>query len=79
MHFYRWETEKRYYEALALQDLWGQWVVIQRWGGKHNRRGSMRSIPVAYDELDTFIAQIDRVRRKHGYFKHSYREASTLK
>ena len=66
-HFYRWETAQRYYEAMALQDLWGDWVVLQRWGGKHNQRGGFRFIPIALNEVEGFMTQIDIVRRRHGY------------
>ncbi len=32
----RWEKAPRYYQVDVCQDMWGQWVLIQRWG----RRGT---------------------------------------
>lgn len=38
---YQWiqAEKKRYYTAQILQDLLGEWVVIQRWGSLGGRQG----------------------------------------
>ncbi len=64
----RWETDSRYYVCDLHQDLLGDWVLHQYWGGKFNKMGSQsmklaRSYQNAQDEID----QLHKVRVKRGY------------
>jgi predicted DNA-binding WGR domain protein len=43
----RWEKATRYYQVDICQDLWGQWVLIQRWGRRGTALGQTRRIPCA--------------------------------
>ena len=38
MLLWRWETEYRWYEAEILCDLFGDWLIVRRWGGLYSDR-----------------------------------------
>ena len=40
----RWEKATRYYQVEVCQDLWGQWVLIQRWGRRGTALGQTRRV-----------------------------------
>lgn len=35
---WRWESNTRWYEAELTNDLFGDWLLIRRWGGLYNGR-----------------------------------------
>ncbi|KPC27206.1 Wgr family protein [Pseudomonas syringae pv. cilantro] len=37
MQPWRWENETRWYEVELTQDLFGDWLIVRRWGGLHSR------------------------------------------
>ena len=41
----RWEKATRYYQVDICQDLWGPWVLIQRWGRCGTALGQTRRVP----------------------------------
>jgi predicted DNA-binding WGR domain protein len=64
----RWERGTRYYQVEVSQDLWGQWVLIQRWGRRGTRLGQTRRVPCdAYADALRLLARIQRRRVQHGY------------
>lgn len=64
----RWETDTRYYVCDLHQDLLGDWVMLQSWGGKFNRLGR-QSFKVVDSEAQAceLIVQLHRTRIKRGY------------
>ncbi len=67
----RWENPqtRRYYDAWALKNLFGDWEVYCVWGGIGTRRGGSRAVPAASlaDALEKMTA-IDTRRRQRHYF-----------
>jgi len=64
----RWESQRRYYVVMLTPNLFGDWELLQAWGGKGNRLGRMRALPVA-DYADGLAAldRVARVRERRGY------------
>ena len=64
----RWEKATRYYQVDICQDLWGQWVLIQRWGRRGTALGQTRCVPcAAYTDAMSLLARIQRRRVQRGY------------
>ena len=65
----RWESPTgRYYIACLYRDLFGTLVVSRYWGGMGKAGGGQRHEPVAsLDAGLAKLAEIDRIRTKHGY------------
>lgn len=64
----RWEKATRYYQVDVCQDLWGQWVLIQRWGRRRTRLGQTRRIPCgSHAEALSLLTRLQRRRLQHGY------------
>jgi len=64
----RWERGTRYYQVDVCQDLWGQWVLIQRWGRRGTALGQTRRVPCdAYADALSLLARIQRQRVQRGY------------
>ena len=66
----RWiQTEKaRYYQALLVKDLFGEWTLITVWGGIGSNWGGMKSTLVAsYEAGLERIGEIDKRRQRRGY------------
>jgi predicted DNA-binding WGR domain protein len=64
----RWVKETRYYQVELCQDLWGQWVVVKRWGRRGTALGQRRCVPCeSYADALTVLARIQRRRSQRGY------------
>jgi predicted DNA-binding WGR domain protein len=64
----RWEKETRYYQVDLCQDLWGQWVVVKRWGRRGTALGQTRRVPCgSHADALNLLARIQRRRRQRGY------------
>ena len=64
----RWETERRYYLAWVQEDLFGELELVQVWGGKGTRLGSVRRRPIAATAQGrAALERIARVRMRRGY------------
>jgi predicted DNA-binding WGR domain protein len=64
----RWERGTRYYQVDVCQDLWGQWVLIQRWGQRGTALGQTRRVScAAYADVLSLLARIQWRRLQHGY------------
>jgi predicted DNA-binding WGR domain protein len=57
----------RYYQVDICQDLWGQWVLIQRWGRRGTALGQTRRVPCGYADALNLLARIQRRRFQRGY------------
>ena len=65
---YRWESADRYYMAWIQRDLFGGLELATVWGGKGNRLGGARYVPVAsLDAAVVALADLDRRRRARQY------------
>jgi hypothetical protein len=64
----RFESPTRIYNAMLLQDLFEQWMVIQSWGGKGNLRGGGKITHVdSFEAGMAMLASIAKRREKRGY------------
>lgn len=63
-----WRTERRYYQADILQDLFGTWLLKRSWGGLGSRRrSSMTHVVTAYEEALQLLDEVAKKRLKRGY------------
>jgi len=63
-----WLTPSRYYHVTITEDLFGRLFVTKTWGGRHTRIGSSCSVPIlSYQEGETLVMDIEKVREKRGY------------
>lgn len=64
----RWESQQRYYCVLLAPNLFGEWELIQAWGGKGNRLGRLRALPVTdYADGLAALERVARQRERRGY------------
>jgi hypothetical protein len=64
----RFESDDRHYSVILDQDLLGDWVVTQRWGGKFTRKGGGKTIQVTDLEFGhCMLLEIRKKRLKRGY------------
>lgn len=66
----RWEhaCKRRYYEVRLVQDLWGDTILLSRWGQIGTPLGRQVPKPVAGQaECLVMLAGIARRRAAHGY------------
>lgn len=65
---HRWESEHRYYMAWIQCDLFGCLELATVWGGKRNRLGRVRYMPVAsLADATAALADLDSRRRARRY------------
>jgi predicted DNA-binding WGR domain protein len=58
----------RYYEVRLQQDLWGQWVLVVRWGRRGTALGQTRRQPYpAEAAAQSQIEKIHQRRLQRGY------------
>lgn len=64
----RWESRHRYYCLMLAPNLFGEWELVQAWGGKGNRLGRLRALPVAdYAAGLNALERNARQRARRGY------------
>ena len=66
----RWVNaeKQRYYSVELVRDLFGDWTVIQSWGGVGSKRGRVRIVWVpSHDAGVERLAAIGQRREKRGY------------
>lgn len=66
----RWEnrSQRRYYEAVVQQDLFGGWEVWRTWGGLSSARGGQLVVPSASEQAG--LAELQSLathRLRRGY------------
>lgn len=63
-----WYKAERNYQATLQQNLFGDWILIRRWGVSDSRRGgAMESVLKSYDEGLQQLEQIAKRRKFRGY------------
>ena len=63
-----WKSEDRYYHLSLTQNLFGEWLIIRRWGGLKNRiHGSKAYYLQNLDEAILQTNQIHKRRISRGY------------
>lgn len=70
----RWvrRSAARYYEATLQVNLFGEWEVLNVWGGIGSRQGGHRCLPVAQREAGLELLEaVGRRREKRGYERAS--------
>jgi hypothetical protein len=68
MHRWIHAEKARYYQALLVKDLFGDWTLLMAWGALGSKRGGMRStcVPSSAAGLAR-IGEIAKRRKRHGY------------
>lgn len=67
---WRWESEYRWYEAELVNDLFGDWLVVRRWGGLYSERHGTKTEVVP--DLLTGVAQLHAIDRERHARKPPY-------
>ena len=70
----RWvhPEKQRYYQVELLQDLLGDWILVQCWGGIGSHLGRLRIVHFASEQAGLKqIAVIAKRRRQHGYLEQA--------
>ncbi len=63
-----WKSEDRYYHLFLTQNLFGEWLIIRKWGGLKNRiHGSKTYNLQNLDEAILQTSQIHKRRISRGY------------
>ena len=72
-HYYRWETDGKYYKANLYKDLFNDWILEKSWGSKFSRRGGEQLVFCTShgDALDK-IKTLNSLRKRRGYEKVIY-------
>ncbi len=64
----RFASVDRLYAVMLTRDLFGDWVLVQTWGGRGNARGGGMSRPVENFEAGlALLTTITRRRQQRGY------------
>ena len=65
-----WRKSTRYYSCQLCQNLFGQWVVVRRWGRLSALNGQSLEHPCgSYDEGLKVLSTIEKRRAQRGYVK----------
>ena len=60
-----WRKDTRYY---SCQNLFGQWVVVRRWGRRSALKGQSLEHPCSsYEEGLNLLSQVEKRRSQRGY------------
>ncbi|MBD8234735.1 hypothetical protein IFU02_002630 (plasmid) [Pantoea agglomerans] len=64
---WRWESATRWYEAELMCDLFGDWLVVRRWGGLYSERYGTKT-DVVPDLLSgvALLFEIDQERQRRN-------------
>lgn len=63
-----WRKETRHYSCEVRQNLFGQWVVLRRWGRVSALKGqSLEQFCISYEESLKIFGAVERRRSRHGY------------
>lgn len=64
----RWETDRRFYVAEVRQDLFGNWIVMRRWGSLRTQRGNSMTVTAQdYGQARLLLEDVARRRKARGY------------
>ena len=63
-----WRKGTRYYSAELRQNLFGQWVVLRRWGRVTTLQGqSLEHLCESYEQGLEILSAIEKRRSQRGY------------
>ena len=63
-----WQKDTRYYSAELRQNLFGQWVVLRRWGRVTALQGQSLEHPCeSYEQGLEILSAIEKRRSQRGY------------
>lgn len=63
-----WQSSNRFYHAVIQQDLFANWIITRRWGGRHNNiNGQKHDCFSSYNEAQKKLKIIAKERIKRGY------------
>ena len=66
----RFTSAHRMYSVMLAKDLFGEWVVVQSWGGRFSRQGGgMTQVVASFDEGIALLQKIGQRRRQRGYLR----------
>ena len=60
-----WQRDDRYYWCALRQNLFGEWVLLRRWGGRRTRKGGQMETVVANPEEGHRLIQDVLKRRQY--------------
>lgn len=70
MTLWRWENATRWYEAELIQDLFGDWLLIRRWGGLHSNRHGKNTEHVS--DKNSGLALLEKIDAERKARKSPY-------
>lgn len=63
-----WRKNSRHYSCELRQNLFGQWVVLRRWGRINALKGqSIEHVCASYDEGLKIMSAVEKRRARRGY------------
>ncbi len=63
-----WRKGSRYYSSQLCQNLFGEWVVVRRWGRISSLKGqSLEHFCQSYEEGLQILVEIEKRRSQRGY------------
>lgn len=64
----RFASEDRLYAAMLTRDLFGEWVLVQAWGGRYNQRGGkMTRVMKSFEAGVSALTGVAKRREQRGY------------
>ena len=63
-----WRKQTRYYSCQLCQNLFGEWVIVRRWGRISALKGQSMEHPCrSYEEGLDLLSQVGKRRSQRGY------------
>lgn len=63
-----WQKDTRYYSCTLCQNLFGEWVIVRRWGRVSALKGqTLEQYCSSYDEGLRLLVEIEKRRMQRGY------------
>lgn len=63
-----WQRGDRYYWCALQQNLFGEWVVLRKWGGRKTGKGGQMETPCTNpEEGQRLIQDVQKRRQYRGY------------
>jgi len=69
---WRWESDTRYYFLSFVQNLFGEWVLIKKWGGRYTpihgtKTEYFQNIDNIANEVSAIFMALNKTRVSRGY------------
>lgn len=63
-----WHKDTRHYSCEVKQNLFGQWIVLRRWGRVSAKQGQSLELPCEnYEDGLEMLSAVEKRREKRGY------------